>query len=66
MVGIPYLKNIGNKKMDNARFVLFVFFSLLSVMLYQQWQQDYGPKPALTGAEVPGEAASVPEAGKAA
>lgn len=52
--------------MDNARFVLFVFFSLLSVMLYQQWQQDYGPKPALTGAEVPGEAASVPEVGKVA
>jgi YidC/Oxa1 family membrane protein insertase len=31
--------------MDNARFVLIVFFFFLSVMLYQQWQIDYGPKP---------------------
>ncbi len=31
--------------MDNARFVLIVFFFLLSMMLYQQWQLDYGPKP---------------------
>ncbi len=31
--------------MDNARFVLIVFFFFLSVMLYQQWQLDYGPKP---------------------
>jgi YidC/Oxa1 family membrane protein insertase len=31
--------------MDNARFVLFVFLVLLSMMLYQQWQVDYGPKP---------------------
>lgn len=40
--------------MDNARFVLFVFFIFLSVMLWQQWQVDYGPKPevpaALSGA----------------
>ncbi len=32
--------------MDNARFVLIVFFFFLSLMLYQQWQADYGPKPA--------------------
>ena len=32
--------------MDNARFVLIAFFFFLSVMLYQQWQIDYGPKPA--------------------
>jgi YidC/Oxa1 family membrane protein insertase len=31
--------------MDNARFVLVVFFFFLSAMLYQQWQIDYGPKP---------------------
>ena len=31
--------------MDNARFVLIAFFFFLSVMLYQQWQIDYGPKP---------------------
>ncbi len=30
--------------MDNARFVLIVFFFFLSVMLFQQWQMDYGPK----------------------
>lgn len=34
--------------MDNARFVLIVFFFFLSTMLYQQWQADYGPKPAAT------------------
>ena len=33
--------------MDNARFVLIAFFFFLSVMLYQQWQIDYGPKPAV-------------------
>ena len=33
--------------MDNARFVLVVFFFFLSVMLYQQWQIDYGPKPQI-------------------
>lgn len=31
--------------MDNARFVLIVFFFLLGVMLWEQWQIDYGPKP---------------------
>ena len=35
--------------MDNARFVLVVFFFFLSVMLYQQWQIDYGPKPEVAG-----------------
>lgn len=34
--------------MDNARFVLVVFFFFLSAMLYQQWQIDYGPKPVVT------------------
>jgi YidC/Oxa1 family membrane protein insertase len=34
--------------MDNARFVLFVFFIFLSVMLWQQWEIDYGPKPPVT------------------
>jgi YidC/Oxa1 family membrane protein insertase len=34
--------------MDNARFVLIVFLVLLSMMLYQQWQIDYGPKPPAT------------------
>ncbi|MDD2770416.1 MAG: membrane protein insertase YidC [Methylococcus sp.] len=31
--------------MDNLRFVLFVFFVLLSFLLWQQWEIDYGPKP---------------------
>lgn len=38
--------------MDNARFVLIVFFFFLSTMLYQQWQADYGPKPAATAGQV--------------
>lgn len=31
--------------MDNLRFVLFLFFSILILLLYEQWQIDYGPKP---------------------
>lgn len=38
--------------MDNARFVLIAFFFFLSVMLYQQWQLDYGPKPVNPAAAV--------------
>ena len=37
--------------MDNARFVLIVFFFFLSTMLYQQWQADYGPTPAATAGQ---------------
>ncbi len=37
--------------MDNARFVLIVFFFLLGMMLFQQWQVDYGPKPPVTAAQ---------------
>ncbi len=37
--------------MDNARFVLIVFFFFLSIMLYQQWQADYGPKPAASSSQ---------------
>ena len=46
--------------MDNARFVLIVFFFFLSVMLYQQWEMDYGPKPpvATTAAGTQGVTAS--------
>ena len=39
--------------MDNARFILIVFFFFLSVMLYQQWQMDYGPKPPITTSATP-------------
>jgi len=58
--------------MDNARFVLIVFFFLISMMLYEQWQVDYGPKPAVAAAggnagsaakpDVPGAAPAVADA----
>ena len=44
--------------MDNARFVLIVFFFFLSVMLYQQWQIDYGPKPPVATQTASGGAAN--------
>ena len=31
--------------MDNIRFILVVTFSMLIFMLWQAWEQDYGPKP---------------------
>ena len=31
--------------MDNLRFVLFILLIFLGVMMWQQWQLDYGPKP---------------------
>ena len=31
--------------MDNIRFILVVTFAMLVFMLWQAWQQDYGPKP---------------------
>ncbi len=34
--------------MDNIRFVLIVVLSMIIVMLWQAWQQDYGPKPEIT------------------
>ncbi len=37
--------------MDNARFVLIVFFFLLGMMLFQQWQVDHGLKPPVTAAQ---------------
>lgn len=36
--------------MDNVRFILFVFLIFFGVMLWQQWQVDYGPKPQQTAA----------------
>ena len=39
------------KKMDNIRFVLIVVFSMLVLMLWQAWQEDYGPKPEILEAE---------------
>ncbi len=31
--------------MDNIRFILVVTFAMLVFMLWQAWEQDYGPKP---------------------
>lgn len=47
--------------MDNARFVLIVFFFLLSMMLYQQWQLDYGPKPAASATQAAVESQANPD-----
>ena len=33
--------------MDNLRFVLVVTFAMLVFMLWQAWEQDYGPKPEI-------------------
>lgn len=55
--------------MDNARFVLFAFFIFLSIMLWQQWQMDYGPKPPTEASDIlPGDTAQtdLPSASSAA
>ncbi|MGR9086773.1 MAG: membrane protein insertase YidC [Gammaproteobacteria bacterium] len=39
--------------MDNIRFILIVTFGMLVFMLYQAWQQDYGPKPEIAAIETP-------------
>ena len=39
--------------MDNIRFVLIIAFSMLSILLWQAWQLDYGPKPPLSAIEQP-------------
>ncbi len=31
--------------MENIRFVLIVILSMISLMLWEAWQEDYGPKP---------------------
>jgi YidC/Oxa1 family membrane protein insertase len=33
--------------MDNIRFVLIVAFAMILLLLWQAWQIDYGPKPAV-------------------
>ncbi len=33
--------------MENIRFVLIVVLSMISLMLWEAWQADYGPKPEL-------------------
>ncbi len=34
--------------MENIRFVLIVILSMISLMLWEAWQADYGPKPETT------------------
>lgn len=34
--------------MENIRFVLIVILSMISIMLWEAWQVDYGPKPEVT------------------
>lgn len=41
------------KKMDNIRFILIVIFAMISYMLWQAWQIDYGPKPAIAISDQP-------------
>ncbi|NOS89491.1 MAG: membrane protein insertase YidC [Methylococcaceae bacterium] len=39
--------------MDNIRFLLIVTFAMLVMMLWQAWEQDYGPKPAVATTVAP-------------
>ncbi|MCK5191315.1 MAG: membrane protein insertase YidC, partial [Methylococcales bacterium] len=39
--------------MDNIRFLLVVAFAMISYMLWEQWQLDYGPKPVVSVLEQP-------------
>lgn len=34
--------------MENIRFILIVVLSMISIMLWEAWQVDYGPKPEVT------------------
>ena len=33
--------------MDNVRLFLFLALAFLGMLIYQAWQEDYGPKPVL-------------------
>lgn len=37
--------------MDNIRFVLIVAFAMILLLLWQAWQRDYGPQPAIAQSE---------------
>lgn len=39
--------------MDNIRFLLVIAFAMISYMLWEQWQLDYGPKPEIATLEQP-------------
>jgi YidC/Oxa1 family membrane protein insertase len=58
--------------MDNPRLILFVALGFVLLLIWQQWQADYGPKsvpPTATSSsaevtQAPAEATDVPEAGE--
>lgn len=39
--------------MDNIRFILVIALAMISLMLWQAWQMDYGPKQPLSSVEQP-------------
>jgi len=39
--------------MDNLRFVLIMAFVMISYMIWEAWQFDYGPKPQIIASETP-------------
>ncbi len=39
--------------MDNLRFVLIMAFVMISYMIWEAWQFDYGPKPQIVASETP-------------
>lgn len=54
--------------MDNQRLLLFAALAFIAMLMWQTWQQDYGPKPvepqATTGIQMPGStgSADIPQA----
>jgi YidC/Oxa1 family membrane protein insertase len=46
--------------MDNLRLILFFALALVSLMLWNAWQEDYGPKPAGMGESAELQADSAP------
>lgn len=55
---MKYRKRRSVTRMDNQRLILFVALSLVILLLWQSWQEDYGPQPGTTTAptetEIPG------------
>ena len=39
--------------MDNVKFLLVIAFAMISYMLWEEWQLDYGPKPEISVIEQP-------------
>jgi YidC/Oxa1 family membrane protein insertase len=39
--------------MDNIRFLLVIAFAMIVLLLWQAWQKDYGPQPAIAQIENP-------------